>query len=505
MDVRGRATTLRGWLIEPLTLSVHDLLEAGGDPRLHTDPATGLSKYRVATRTRASVPLGSCTGSSPSALGIAAAGAVRDRLVGVSRRVEVAEELSQGHRQRLADLFELPDEVSLAFTPSGTDAIYLVSSLMLRDHARVHHVVVGASELGGGTVLAAKGLSIADAAPFGPATKGTPVEGLAERCSAEPIYLRDPDGALLEPRVADERVARAVEAVPADTAVVLHLVAHSKTGLRAPSTALCLELAERLGDRLLVLVDAAQGRVAPRDLRRSLELGFVVLFTGSKFYSGPPFSSVLLVPERWADGPAALALGLRDWFAKAEQPPAWVAARDSLPHAHNVGLMLRWEAALAEIEGYHATLPRHRAGVYHTFAGSVHEVFGPSQVIELDVPRPPVHELASALGAFPSVFSFRVRGPDGCLDADALRELHALLDTDLSAEHPELSGVFHLGQPVPLGPPGESREAVLRVALGARLVRTLAGHDDMGASSLRATLRALRAKLEGLVALGRIG
>ena len=485
-----------------MTASVHDFLERGGDTRLTTDTTTGLSRYRVSTRPRVSIPLGSCTGSSPSPLGIAAAEAALAGLVEPSGRVAAAEALSGAQRARLAEQFELPDEVSLAFTPSGTDAIYLVSTLMLRDHARVHHVVVGASELGGGTMAAARGLAIAGAAPFAPATKGAPLAGLQERCSAEPVYLRDDDGVLLEPRVVDERVARMVEAVPDDTAVVLHLVAHSKTGLRAPSTAVCLELAERLGDRLLVLVDAAQGRVAPRDLRRALDLGFVVLFTGSKFYSGPPFSSVLLVPERWAEGPSAFPPSLGDWFARADLPPAWTAARESLPELHNVGLLLRWEAAIAEIEGYHAALPRHRAGVYHTFAGAVHEVFGPSEVIELDVPLPPVHQLATALGAFPSVFSFRVQGHDGYLGADALRELHTLLDTDQTAEHPGLSGVFHLGQPVPLGPPGPDRQAVLRVALGARLVRSLAGEDDMGASSLRTTLRALRHKLEGLVAMG---
>jgi len=464
------------------------------------DPSTGLTKYRVATEPRDTAPLGSCTASSPCEEALAAAQSVLDTWRTAEDPEASAEALATQQRARLAHLFELPSDVAIALTPSGTDAVYVVSSLMLRNHQRVHHVVVGASELGGGTLHAARGLAIGDAAPFGSATKGDPVEGLSAQCTAEPVYLRDDGGVLLEPGEVDRLVEGRLAQVPHDAGIVLHLVAHSKTGLRAPSTDLCESLRARYGDRLLVLVDAAQGRVAPRDIRSALELGFAVLFTGSKFYSGPPFSSALLVPRPWSRGPGPLAAGLSDWFARADFPPHWEVARHSLREPYNAGMIMRWEAALFEIEGYHAIQPRHRAGVYHTFAGAVHEVLGPGDVIELDVPTPPVHQLATALGAFPSVFSFRVHGPDGPLDAPALKVLHRQLDSDLTAEHPELPGRFHLGQPVPLGPPDSpERQAVLRVALGARLVRQLAHSDDMGAGYFRETLRGVRRKIEGLV------
>lgn len=369
----------------------------------------------------------------------------------------------------------------------------------------MHHLVVGASELGGATLLAARGRAISDSAPFGTARKGDPLPGLAERCSAEPLYLREADGVRLEPAEVDDLVMEAVDSVPDDRAVVLHLVVHSKTGLRAPSTALSRRLAQRLGDRLLVLVDAAQGRLAPRDVRKALEFGFPVLFTGSKFYSGPPFSSALILPGSIADDPGPLPASLSDWFSQDGLPRSWTAARASLREPVNPGLALRWEAALAEVERYHSIPPRHRAGVYHTFAGAVHEVFGPSDVLEVDVPMPPVHQLVTALGAFPSVFSFRVvDADDQYLEKPALAKLHALLDTDLSAKHPDLGGRYHLGQPVELGPPDETDSAVLRVALGAQLVSDLAPTPDCGASWLRVTLRALRTKAERLVREGLV-
>ena len=406
-------------------------------------------------------------------------------------------------RQRLATLFELPDEARIALTPSGTDAIYLASVLGLRRAEQVRHLVVGASELGGATLLAARGQAISDTAPFGAARKGAPLAGLADRCSADPVYLREADGARLEPSEVDDLVIQAVEAVPEDCAVVLHLVAHSKTGLRAPSTAAARRLSDRLGDRLIVLVDAAQGRLAPRDVRKALQLGFPVLFTGSKFYSGPPFSSALVLPGALAGDPGPLPDSLSDWFSEDGLPRSWTQARASLREPVNPGLALRWEAALAEIERYHSIPPRNRAGVYHTFAGAVHEVFGPSEILEVDVPMPPVHQLATALGAFPSVFSFRVLDEgENYLGKPELAKLHALLDTDLAEEHPSLGGRYHLGQPVELGPPDETDSAVLRVALGAQLVSDLAPTPDCGASWLRVTLRALRTKAEHLVREG---
>ena len=48
--------------------------------------------------------------------------------------------------------------------------------------------------------------------------------------------------------------------------VLLHVVAHSKTGLHAPSLEAVNRLRARYGDRVLVVVDAAQGRFSRRGL-----------------------------------------------------------------------------------------------------------------------------------------------------------------------------------------------------------------------------------------------
>lgn len=483
---------------------LQSLLIRGGDHRLLLEPETGLSRYRVAPRARATVPLGSCTASSPSPQSLGAAGRLLTALQSAQDGDAAAEATHDNQRARLRSLFEIDERVAVALLPSGTDAIYLVSQVVLRYADTVHHVVVGASELGGGTVNASRGLAISDVAPHGVSELGAPVDGLADRCSAEPVYLRDEDGTRFDIDCVDEDVAAVVRRSARDGHVILHLVAHSKTGLCSPSAHLCRRLQEELGDRLTVLLDGAQGRLAPRDVRKALSMGFIVLFTGSKFYGGPPFSCALLFPPALAADPGPLAPGLADWFSRADLPATWPTARESLREAYNLGLLLRWEAALHEIARYHEKRPRDRAGAYHTFSGAVYEVFGPSRVIDIDVPRPPMHQLVTALGAYPSVFGFRVHGPGGSLEADALRKVHALLDTDL-IEMGLPPGTWHLGQPVQLGPPGDGRCALLRVALGAQLVSEHAGTPDAGGSFFRSTLRGVRTKLEAIVAEGMVG
>jgi hypothetical protein len=474
----------------------------GGDRRQVLDPHTGLNKYRITAGPRPGVPFGSCTASWPTERAWQAASAALATWREAPDTDEALEAAAEGIRARLATVLGLDGTDGLVLTPSGTDAVYLVSAWALRGVGRIHHVVVGASELGGGTLTAARSRTFSDRVPHGGSVEvGAPVPGLDGSSTAEPLYLRDESG---DRRTLDEVDAlvlgRVREALSRVDRVVIHLVAHSKTGLRAPSLSCMDALIEEHGGRVQVLVDAAQGRLAPHDVRTALERGFMVLFTGSKFYGGPPFSSLLVLPRPTDPGP--LPEGLDQWLARSDLPRAWRRARSALPVAHNPGLLLRWVAALAEIEAYHAIEPRRRGRVYHTFAGAVLECFGPSPQLEVDVPLPPVHRLVTGLGAYPSVFGFRVFEDGEELGAPSLARLHALLDTDLGARDPALGRRFHLGQPVALGKPREGAPAVLRVALGARLVTDLATTPDAGAAWLRTRMGEVRMQIERIVAAG---
>ena len=502
-------TRMDDLLAQPLA----DLLGSGGDHRQNLDPLTGLNGYRVRPEPRDGAPLGSCTASWCSELSWATSGAVHEAWKAAPDSGAAVAASAEGVRDRLRLAFGLDPDGEVVLTPSGTDAVFVVSALALaRGAERVHHIVVGAGELGSGTLGAARGdaftceppVAVVDPTLIGPVEEiERGLAGLSDRCTAQPIYLRSERGELLEPAIVDASVAAATDAAVAGGATaVVHMVAHSKTGLRAPSVRQIDELRARHGDRMIVLLDAAQGRVAPVDIRRAQAMDYVVLFTGSKFYSGPPFSGALFVPAAWNGDPGPLPEGLVEWLAVADLPAAWTNARAHLTVAANPGLIARWEAALAEIEAYHAIGPDRRSVVYHAFAAAFMEVFGPAEAVDLDVPVPPVHQLASGLGAFPSVLSIRVRDADGWLGADRLRVLHAELDSPVAGEHPALGRRFHLGQPVALGPPREAPVAVLRIALGARLVRHHALSPDGGGEWFRRCAADLLTKIEHLVGYG---
>lgn len=453
---------------------------------------------------RASIAFGSCTASSP---GPRALGAVEKGLHQWSEQGDSAwTDSCNGTKSTLRRVLGIGPEVAIALTPSGTDVLYLVSHIARRGVSQVHHIVTGASELGGGTVRACMGHTFSTRTPHGGAEEpDQPIEGLEHLCSAQPFYLREASGYRLDGDEIDDEIEQQVsDQIAPDRRVVLHMVVHSKTGLRAPSADAAVRLRNQFSDRLMILVDAAQGRLAPADIRRALNAGFAVIFTGSKFYSGPPFSGALLLPKQWAGDPGPLPEALSKWFDRDSMPEHWTAATASITQQHNPGLALRWAAAEAEFDAYHQIPPRWRGRVYATFAGAVHETFGPSEHLDLEYPLPPVHRLVTALGAFPTVFGFRIRDQNAWLQADALREVHRLLDTDLSQHDPRLGGCFHLGQPVALGPPGDERRALLRIALGGRLVTDFARTSDAGGKWMRAQMFAIRNKIETLISLGMV-
>ena len=212
-----------------------------------------------------------------------------DQWEAAGRSDAVLDALQKQTRDGLRETFTLPVHTSIVLTPSGTDALYLINALIHNRGRHAHHVVVGASELGGGTVRACEGRTFSGLRPFGgPLVVGSDLEGLPYDCTAEAVYLREEQGMRLDEALIDLEVEqRVAAAAKPGVLVVVHLVAHSKTGLRAPSFLLAKRLTERYGDEVMVFVDAAQGRVAPADMRMALKCGFVVLMTGSSSTRAP--------------------------------------------------------------------------------------------------------------------------------------------------------------------------------------------------------------------------
>jgi hypothetical protein len=508
-----------GGPVQPSCYSpLEQLLLSGGDTRLEIDPHTGRNKYECLPRPGAAIPFGSCTSSTVSPRGYAAAQEAH-RLISAAPNSHIAaNEFATTTRRRLRELLTLPDDVDIALAPSGTDVEVLALALAAGPCDRpVVNIVVGPSEVGSGTPLAAACRHYDQLTPSGLRLPvGSPIDdNLAALVDVRTVNIRTAAGDMLsESEIDAEVIELFVEANEQDAITLLHIVAHSKTGVHAPSLA-CVQRLRRTSDDVVVVVDAAQGRFSRRGLRDVLNKDYMVMFTGSKFYGGPPFSGALLVPANFR--PAIRKIdrlpdGFAAYFTATEMPESWAEVRRALPDEPNLGAVLRWTAALAEIEAYYEVPDSARLRVLRFFESEVPRVFSESQVLRLLPVFPPVYDDTAErlLESKTTVFGFWVTPPGAAkpLGKAELKQLQAELASDLSDAHPELdrgvvSREYHVGQPVDLGQAG----SVLRIALGGELITRVATDTRLGQNFderlewLRDQFVGLRQKVECLAAL----
>ena len=130
---------------------------------------------------------------------------------------------------------------------------------------------------------------------------------------------------------------------------------------------------------MVVVVDAAQGRFSRRGLREVLQNDYLVIFTGSKFYGGPPFSGACWCRRKFRPanrGLQQLPEGFGEYFTAAEMPESWGEIRQLLPAEPNIGGLLRWSAAIAEIEAYYDVPNELRLRVLRFFEAEVPRILG---------------------------------------------------------------------------------------------------------------------------------
>lgn len=494
-----------------------DLLLSGGDSRLQIDRGSGVSRYGCASYPQPQVvPLGSCSASTVSRLGFHVAATAHRwlREVGPGSANEAAlEAVYRRIRMELRSLLtfnQVPD-VEVVITPSGTDA-ELVALALIAGSSRdaVSNIVLGPNEIGGGSFQAAGGLYFDIGVPnvsakFLTRIPNTPVDQqLADRTSVLPIDLRNMDGTLRSPEEIDEDAVAIVNGEAArGNLVILHRVAHSKTGLFAPSDSVIQKLQHRHGSRLWILADFAQGRVSRQTVVTALGRGQVVIVTGSKFFGGPPFSGALLVPRPLHPNETGLfrfPIRFSDFLTSACLPDHWQSLRDNLPVAGNPGLALRWLAALAEMRRYFGHPEPRCLSVVSQFAGIATARLLASKKIQLHEVIAPLPAPASTmrLENLTSVLAFSLRFP-----ADIERDVQSThLDRICYSLHlnqnqlrvfqtsnppqPLREGT-HVGRPVRLSPMTLPARDALRIAIGAPLISDLIechNHGTQGGRSM---------------------
>ena len=350
------------------------LLASGGDDRIWLDPVTRRNRYGAPGKPAPDeLWFSSSTASPVSPRGWAAAGEALGQLV-EGRSLTIGGWFDS-LRRRLLALYGAPGAEAV-LAASGTEAELVVLGLALSlAEGPLVNIVVAPAETGSGVPAAASGQHFLGRASLGAeVTKGGRLAGWDDaEVTLETVEIREPGGALRAQSDVDQEAAERVgRAVAGGAFALLHVLDASKTGRPGVSRAAAAEILARHSGRVLVVVDACQLRCPPRAIRDDLAQGFAVMVTGSKFAGGPAFCGALLLPaamtERLAarppcGAPLAPYSAALDWPARLR--PAGLA------HVANLGLGLRWSAALAEIEAFEATPVARRAAVLDQFERSV--------------------------------------------------------------------------------------------------------------------------------------
>jgi hypothetical protein len=478
--------------VERIFAPLDQILTGGGDTRLRLDPATMLNGYGCRPFSRPEAyTFASSTATSISDRGYHAASAAHQALMDAAAANRLHDAFNEDMERLRSAIMTLLDVCNtghaLVFSPSGTDSELRAVFVALATLARpVVSVIAGSDETGSGITLASVGRHFSSVTSYGtPVMKGEPIEGLAEHVTSVAVPLRTHDGALRTMREIDCDVIRSVSAaIASGRRVLLHAMDHSKLGWHCPSLDCVREISTRYASDVQVVIDACQMRISRARLRRYLDYGYMVQATGSKFFTGPPFSGALFVPARLAAHMAEaveVPAGLRDYTSRGDWPAAWAGTKASLTNALNVGQYLRWVAAEEEMRCYFAVPLHYRKKALAQFAAMVPRMIARHASFELlpecvdETWDDGDNEELAVRTIFP-FFLHRNGAVMSVAECTAVyrglnRDLAPLLSPPVSrADRLLASQCCHIGQPVAVRRPSGVVAGALRISAGARIL-----------------------------------
>jgi hypothetical protein len=505
------ARILRDRVPDVLLPTTDQLLTAGGDARI-CDSGDGLNKYGCPSIPDQKIlAYGSSTASIISERAFEAAERLRLRLIRSAQteapNITYTRELDLMRTELLAlcKLSDIPG-VDVVFAASGTDIHLIAARLASQGHERpILAVMIEPAETGSGIPSALAGRHFSDFAALGESVVANTTVSGAETAEIASITARLADGS---PRsIADidaEVESHVVRAVRAGQRVLLNLVDVSKTGIIAPSPSCALELRRRFPESVDVFIDGCQFRLSLSTLRSYLHHGFWIALTGSKFVSGPAFSGALLFPPGAARRLRHVALppGLRAYSARGEWPKGWLG-RHAFPDIENYGLLLRWEAALAELRAFHSLPEVAITDFLKCFAQAVQGRLAVDPMLKpVSVPtigRQPL-TASSAWDSIPTIFPFALFHPPGSsargkpLDHHQTKWVYSQLGKDCGdsarRNSANTKAVFvwavrcQLGQPVHCGAINGTSISALRLCVSARLIVDAVSPQGRGARAV---------------------
>ncbi len=467
------------------------LLMAGGDLRLNIDEIDLLNKYGCRPFPRPEAfTFASSTATSVSNFAFDKTDKVRSILIRNSLKngfEKTTMEFSELLKNNLRKIFKLHNGCEIVFSPSGTDsALQIAAITQIVAKKDITHILVASDETGSGVPEALKGCHFENTTALNhPIKKGGKIEGFKD-VELIKIPFKDENGTLKSTDQLDREVFNAVSKTNGlGRHIVLHIMDQSKLGYQSPSNGLIRKLDSLDKLSMQIIVDGSQLRLDPKDIGNYLNKGYIVTITGSKYFTGPPYSGALLLPKSVDESLQSienkLPKGLTKYYNRSDWPTSWLCTND-LPNGYNCGSYMRWNAAIVEMDRYYKTPILYRNMGIEMFCDFVEDSIKEASFLE------PIYGDGTRTNHYDSkefgirnirtIFPFFILKDNGALPIDKVKKLYTLLNSDLSdrfkdssLETIRLAGQkCHIGQAVSVKYGNNIESAVLRISLGARVI-----------------------------------
>ncbi len=467
------------------------LLMSGGDLRLNVDEEELLNKYGCRPFPRPEAfTFASSTATSISNYAFNKTEKARAILINKSLlkgKEKAASNFSELLKTDLQEVLKMNRDCQIIYSPSGTDsALQIAAITQIISKKEIAHILVGSDETGSGVPAALKGCHFENTTALGlPISKGEKIEGFRE-VELIKIPFRDKNGILKTSVQLDDEVFLAISKVnDLGKHLVLHIMDQSKLGYQAPSSD-CIEKINIFKNlSLQIIVDGSQMRLDSKDINEYLNKGYIVTITGSKYYTGPPYSGALLIPAEVGEVKELkendLPKGLSNYYNHSDWPKSWNCSQN-LSNGFNYGSYMRWNAAIAEMKRYFKTPPLYRNLGIEMFCNYVEESIKEAPFLEqLFDEEFQIHSVNTeeiGLKKIRTIFPFFIKKEHTVLDVENVKKLYVLLNSDLS-EHFQNKAIetlriasqkCHIGQAVQVLYKSDKQSAVLRISLGARVI-----------------------------------
>lgn len=435
------------------------LITSGGDERIRIDPATGLNKYLLS-------PMGyegllcrsSCTCNTLNEETYEAVKSTYNWYQNVG-----FDKVQSNQIDRLYSLLskDYHNEFDIFIAPSGSDLAYLPLFVanILYPGQKIKSFITCPEELGSGSIYAMSGEFFYDIDQYG-----------IEREKGSKIFYdldietfkfpaRNKAGQIINHQ---SNVLEKIEEYR-QCAKLGQLVVGSKSGIEDN-----LEIIQECKEDVIWSVDLCQLRNSSSLIHKLLDWNAMIMITGSKFYQAPPFCGLMLIPKsisrRIAEFRGNVDAGFHHIFSSYHFPLSWSHLRSKFKSFENLGLLLRWEAAIVEMEKFDKIPINVSMDMVKLWHDTIQEEIKNFDNLELM----PHQEHTNN-----SIISFRIKVGNGYLGYDDLKEIY---DKSILQPHQGLNNGytrFSIGQPVRYG-----EEAFLRIALGSHDMRKLLEHTD---------------------------